>query len=83
MEWRAGGDKSRLTLLLQLGLPGLQQASDQFWADDMEESVHCFLGPLVLIEHVAELLAPIGGIWGWHPRHSLETQDILSLKCCT
>ena len=64
MEWRAGGDKGRLTLLLQLRLPGLQEASDQLGPDVMEEPVHCFLGPLVLIEHLDDLLDKRRGIWG-------------------
>ena len=64
MEWRAGGKKGRLTLFLQLGLPGLQEASDQLRADVMEEPVHCFLGPLVLIEHLDDLLDQRRGIWG-------------------
>lgn len=64
MEWRAGGDKGRLTLLLQLRLPGLHEAFDQLGADVMEEPVHRFLGPLVPIEHLADHLAPRGCIWG-------------------
>ena len=63
MEWRAGGDRGRLTLLLQLGLPCLQDASEKAGADVVEEPLNCFPGPLVLVEHRAGHLAPRWGIW--------------------
>lgn len=80
MEGR--GDTGRLTLLLQFWLPRLKETSDKLGAGVIEEPLNCFSGSLVLVEYFAGRLDPMWGIRGWHPRSSLETQDISSLKCC-
>lgn len=49
-EWRAGGETGRLTLLLQLWLPGLKETADKLGADVIEEPLQCFPGPSVLVE---------------------------------
>lgn len=76
------GDTGRLTLLLQFWLPRLKETSDKLGAGVIEEPLNCLSGSLVLVEYFAGLFDPMWGIWGWHPRSSLETQDISSLKCC-
>lgn len=75
--WGVGdgaGETGRLTLLLQILLPCLKEARDKLGADVSEEPLHCVPGLVVLVEQVAEHLGPMGGVWGWHPGSSLETQ---------